>query len=54
MARACRKQAYTTQVMKAQVSTGSQPQYRPQAWSAQIAPQMMPNVQIGKPNTTVR
>ena len=52
--RACRKHAYTTQVMKAQVSVGSQPQYRPQAWSAQIAPAMMPKVQIGNANTTVR
>ena len=52
--RACRKQAYTTQVMNAQVSVGSQPQYRPHAWSAQIAPAMMPNVQIGNANITVR
>src|SRR5690349_12406935 len=36
-----------TQAMNAHVSFGSQPQYRPQAASAQIAPQMMANVQIG-------
>src|SRR3954451_23605088 len=40
--------------MKAQVSLGSQPQNRPQALSAQIAPAMTANVQIGKPNTAVR
>ena len=33
-----------TQAMKAQVSFGSQPQYRPQAASAQIAPAMTPKV----------
>ncbi|HZC42063.1 MAG TPA: hypothetical protein VE343_15400 [Streptosporangiaceae bacterium] len=40
--------------MKAQVSVGSQPQYRPQASSAQIAPAMMPKVQSGKANTAIR
>ena len=33
-----------THAMKAHVSFGSQPQYRPHAASAQIAPQMIPNV----------
>src|SRR4051794_41854317 len=40
--------------MKAQVSFGSQPQNRPQALSAQMAPAMTANVQIGKPKTAVR
>src|SRR3954453_361012 len=40
--------------MNAQVSLGSQPQNRPQALSAQIAPAMTANVQIGKPKTAVR
>src|SRR4051794_32469678 len=40
--------------MKAQVSFGSQPQKRPQALSAQMAPAMTANVQIGKPKTAVR
>src|ERR1700733_7473055 len=40
--------------MNDQVSLGSQPQYRPHAWSAQMAPAMTPNVQIGKPKTTAR
>ena len=34
--------------MKDQVSFGSQPQYRPQADSAQMAPAMIAKVQIGK------
>src|SRR5215467_11755990 len=54
VARACRYPAYTTQVMNAHVSLGSQPQYRPQAWSAQIAPAMTANVQIGNAKITVR
>src|SRR5262252_445986 len=40
--------------MKDQVSFGSQPQYRPQADSAQIAPQMMAKVQIGNANLCSR
>src|SRR5215467_9684891 len=40
--------------MNDQTSLGSQPQYRPQADSAQIAPQMMANVQIGKANLCSR
>src|SRR3954453_18205876 len=40
--------------MKAQVSLGSQPQNRPQALSAQIAPAMTAKVQIGKPKTAGR
>src|ERR687896_472725 len=40
--------------MNAQVSLGSQPQYRPQALSAQMAPAMTAKVQIGKPKTAVR
>src|SRR5262245_4095961 len=36
--------------MNDHTSLGSQPQYRPQADSAQIAPQMMANVQIGNVN----
>ncbi len=34
--------------MNDQVSLGSQPQYRPQADSAQMAPAMIAKVQIGK------
>src|SRR3954452_11501965 len=52
--RACRYPAYTTQAMNAQVSLGSQPQYRPQALSAQTAPAMTANVQTGNPKTAVR
>src|SRR5215218_1967865 len=40
--------------MKAQVSFGSQPQNRPQALSAQMAPAMTAKVQTGKPKTAVR
>src|SRR5689334_8333231 len=40
--------------MKDQVSLGSQPQYRPQAASAQMAPQMMAKVQIGNANACTR
>src|SRR5690606_16744935 len=36
--------------MNAHTSLGSQPQYRPQDASAQIAPEMMANVQIGNAN----
>ena len=36
--------------MNDQVSLGSQPQYRPQAASAQIAPAMIAKVQIGNAN----
>src|SRR6266540_2833825 len=43
-----------TQAMNAQVSLGSQPQYRPQAASAHIAPAAMPNVHTGNPKATVR
>src|ERR1700741_1856059 len=43
-----------THVMNAQVSFGSQPQYRPHAWCAQIAPAMTANVQIGNANWIVR
>src|SRR6185369_5353461 len=43
-----------TQAMKDQTSLGSQPQYRPQADSAQIAPQMMAKVQIGNANACSR
>ena len=46
--------ANTTQVMKANVSLGSQPQYRPQACSPQMAPQITPNYQMGKPSMTKR
>src|SRR6476659_2650756 len=48
VARACRYPAYSTQVMNDQVSLGSQPQYRPHAASAQIAPAMIAKVQTGK------
>src|SRR5256885_10369125 len=40
--------------MKDHVSFGSQPQYRPQAASAQIAPQITAKVQIGKANACTR
>src|SRR5262245_13042785 len=40
--------------MNDQTSLGSQPQYRPHADSAQIAPQMMANVQIGNANLCSR
>src|SRR5215472_2338154 len=40
--------------MKDHVSFGSQPQYLPHAWSAQIAPAMTPKVQTGKPNKMLR
>src|SRR5204862_547667 len=40
--------------MNDQVSFGSQPQYRPQAASAQMAPQMMARVQIGNANAWIR
>src|SRR5215831_5098471 len=40
--------------MNDHTSLGSQPQYRPQADSAQIAPQMMANVQIGNANLCSR
>src|SRR5215469_17406755 len=43
-----------TQAMNDQVSLGSQPQYRPQADSAQIAPQMIAKVQIGNANACSR
>src|SRR6266545_931610 len=40
--------------MKDHVSLGSQPQYRPQAASAQIAPQITANVQIGNASAWIR
>src|SRR4051812_44812390 len=40
--------------MKAHTSLGSQPQYRPQADSAQMAPQMTAKVQIGNVNACSR
>src|SRR2546421_296986 len=40
--------------MNDQVSLGSQPQYRPQAASAQIEPQMTASVQIGNANACTR
>src|SRR5213078_2597705 len=40
--------------MNDQVSLGSQPQYRPQAASAHIAPAAMAKVHTGKPKATVR
>ena len=40
--------------MNAQVSFGSQPQYRPHAASAQMAPQMIATVYSGKENATTR
>src|SRR4028119_2053729 len=40
--------------MNAQVSLGSQPQYRPQALSAQMAPAMTAKVQSGGPQTAGR
>src|SRR5687767_4933920 len=41
--------------MKAQTSLGSQPQYRPQAYCAQIGPAMSAaNVQIGNANACTR
>src|SRR5688572_25192380 len=40
--------------MNDHTSLGSQPQYRPQADSAQIAPQMIANVQIGNANACRR
>src|SRR5215475_14338604 len=40
--------------MNDHTSFGSQPQYRPQADSAQIAPQMMAKVQIGNANACSR
>src|SRR5947208_117466 len=43
-----------THVMNAHVSFGSQPQYRPHAWCAQIAPAMTANVQMGNANWIVR
>src|SRR6202011_3072319 len=42
------------QVMAAQVSFGSQPHQRPQACSPQMAPAMVPNVQMGKPSKMAR
>src|ERR1051326_2644288 len=47
VARACRYPAYTTHVMNAHVSFGSQPQYRPHALFAHSAPAMTAKVQIG-------
>src|SRR5437667_8124683 len=40
--------------MNDQVSFGSHPQYRPHAASAQMAPQITANVQIGKANAWIR
>src|SRR6266567_139487 len=40
--------------MKDQVSFGSQPQYRPQAFSAQIAPAITAKVHSGKMNAMTR
>src|SRR5258708_37398096 len=40
--------------MKDQVSLGSQPQYRPQAFSAQIAPAITAKVHSGKMNAMTR
>src|SRR5438876_4561398 len=42
------------QVIAAHVSFGSQPHQRPQACSPQMAPAMVPKVQIGKPNRMAR
>ena len=47
VARACRYAAKTTQATNATVSFGSQPQTRPQAASAQTAPEITANVNIG-------
>src|SRR2546429_8562129 len=43
-----------THATKDQTSLGSQPQYRPHAASAQMAPQMMAKVQIGKASACTR
>src|SRR6266568_265518 len=43
-----------THVMNAHVSFGSQPQYRPHASCAQIAPAMTANVHTGNANWIVR
>src|SRR5437868_7156505 len=42
------------QVMAAQVSFGSHPHQRPQACSPQMAPAIVPKVQIGKPSRMAR
>src|SRR2546421_3972215 len=42
------------QVIAAHVSLGSQPHQRPQACSPQMAPAMVPKVQIGKPSRMAR
>src|SRR4029079_14214695 len=55
VARACRYAAYTTQVMNAQTSLGSQFQYDDQSWCAQIWPLISTaKVQTGNPNATIR
>ena len=54
VARAWRYPAKMTHVMKDHVSFGSQPQYRPHADCAQMAPAITPNVQIGKPSEMMR
>src|SRR3989442_14392501 len=40
--------------MAAQVSLGSHPHHRPHACSPQMAPAMVPKVQIGKPSRMAR
>ena len=52
--RACKYEAKTSQVIKAQVSLGSQLQYEPQASFAQTAPAIIPIVSKGKPKLIVR
>src|SRR2546421_12374785 len=42
------------QVIAAHVSFGSQPHQRPQACSPQMAPAMVPKVQMGKPSRVAR
>src|SRR5690625_3402752 len=54
VARACRYAAYRIQVAKETVSFGSQPQKRPQAASAQIAPNTMPRPKVGRVTTATR
>src|SRR5699024_7834964 len=54
VARACRYAAYKIQVANETVSFGSQPQKRPQAASAQIAPSTIPKPSTGKVPTATR
>ena len=51
--RACKYEAKTNHVIKAQVSFGSQLQYEPQASFAQTAPAIIPTVNKGKPKLIV-